>query len=71
MCVCISHLFLRFEVPKVPKEFNLRRELCGLQEMKQTEEFLHSVLKRSASQQHLVFLEDATEQIEHWYRTEG
>lgn len=66
--MCISHLFLCFEVSKVSEEFSLRRELSRLQEMKQTEEFLHSVLERSASQQHLVFLGETTENIEHRYR---
>lgn len=63
--MCISHLFLCFEVSKVSEEFSLRRELSWLQEMKQTEEFLHSVLERSAGQQHLVFLGETTENTEH------
>lgn len=67
----ISHLLLCFEVSKVSEEFSLRRKLSWLQEMKQTEEFLHSVLERSAGQQHLVFLGEGT-QIKHEYTmTEG
>lgn len=57
----ISHLFLCFEVSKVSEEFCLRGELSRLQEMKQAEEFLHSILKRSAGQQHFVFLGETTE----------
>ena len=58
--MCISHLFLCFEVSEVSEEFSLRWELSRLQEMKQTEEFLHSVLEGSAGQQHLVFLGETT-----------
>lgn len=56
----ILHLFFCFEVSKFSEEFNLRRELSRLQEMKQTEEFLHSVLERCAGQQHLMFLGGGT-----------
>lgn len=31
--VCISHLFLSFEVSKIFEKFSLRRELSRLQEM--------------------------------------
>lgn len=68
--VYISHLFLGFEISKVSEEFSLRGELSRLQEMKKTEEFLHSVLQRSASQQHLVFLgETHRTQIRHRKRS--
>lgn len=57
----ILHLFLCFEISKVSEELSFRGELGRLQEMKQTEEFLHSVLERSAGQQHLVFLGKTTQ----------
>lgn len=58
LSVFISHLFLCFEVSKVSEEFSLRWELSRLQEMQQTEELFHSVLERSAGQQHFVFLRE-------------
>lgn len=61
MCVYVSYLLFCFEVSKVSEEFGLRGELSRLKEMKQTEEFLHSVLERSAGQQHFVFLGETTE----------
>lgn len=57
----ISYLLLCFEVSEFSEEFSLWRKLSRLQEMKETEEFLHSVLKRSTGQQHLVFLWEITE----------
>ena len=51
------YLLLCLEIAKVLEELRFGRELGGLEEVQEAEEFFHRVLEGGAGQQHLVFLE--------------